>query len=80
MYRLKTPAQTVEYAIKSRTEGTGLRATGRVYNKSHSTISRWEDRLAQKQKQWSPPVPEEKEVTVEGDEIYTRVGENLPLL
>jgi hypothetical protein len=39
---------------------------------------RWENRLAQKEKEWSPPVSEDKEVTVEGDEVYTRVGENLP--
>lgn len=78
LYYLKTQPQIVEYALKNRTEGTELRATGRVYNKSHSTISRWEQRLVQQKQQWSPPVPEGKEVTVEGDEIYTRVGENLP--
>jgi hypothetical protein len=27
---------------------------------------------------WSPPAPEGGEVTIEGDELYTRVGENLP--
>ena len=80
MYRLRTKPDIVEYAINNRTEGTGLRATARIYKKSHSTIIRWEKRLANKKEEWSPPVPEEGEVTVEGDELYTRVGENLPPL
>jgi hypothetical protein len=85
MARLRTPSNVVEYALKSRTEAKGWvfgpqghRATGRMYNKSHATILRWEERLARQTEHWSSPAPEDSEITLEGDEIYTRVGENLP--
>lgn len=78
MARLRTPSSVVATALKSRTEGTGARATGRVFGKSHSTILRWAERLANQVDAWSPPAPGTQEVTLEGDEVYTRVGENLP--
>jgi transposase-like protein len=74
MARLRAPSSVVAMALNSRTEGTGARATGRVLGKSHSTILRWEERLDA----WSPPAPGDREVTLEGDEVYTRVGENRP--
>jgi hypothetical protein len=75
MARLRS---VVEFALKNRSEGIGVRATERVYDRSHATILRWEERLADNTDAWSPPVPEGREVTLEGDEVYTRVGENLP--
>ena len=78
MARLRTPSPVVEFALKNRSEGMGVRATGRVYDKSHATILRWEERLADYTDAWSPPAPEGREVTLEGDEVYTRVGETLP--
>jgi transposase-like protein len=80
MARLRAPSSVVAMALNSRTEGTGAGATGRVFGKSHSTILRWEERLANQVDEWSPPAPGEREVTLEGDEVYTRVGENLPPL
>jgi len=77
MARLRTPPEIVSVAVKMRTEGMGIRAAGRVLEKSHATIIRWEKRLATKQKDWSPPAPVSGDITVEGDEVYTRVGENL---
>ena len=62
----------VSLAMKMRTEGMGIRASGRVLEKSHVSIMRWEQRLADQEKQWSPPVPEGRVITVEGDEVYTR--------
>ena len=53
-------------------------ATGRVFGQSHSTVMRWEQRLAKQCAKWSPPAPVGADVTLEGDEVYTRVGENLP--
>ena len=79
MARLRTASSVVSYAIKARTEGMGVRAAGRTFGKSHTTIMRWEKRLADQAKNWSPPVPAGSDVTVEGDEVYTRVGKNLPL-
>lgn len=78
MARLRTPATLVSAAINVRTEGLGVRATGRSLGKSHSTIIRWERRVAQQVSQWSPSAPEGTDITLEGDEVYTRVNENLP--
>jgi transposase-like protein len=78
MSRLRTSSAIVGAALNVRTEGLGIRATGRSFGKSHSTIMRWEQRLAQQNIQWSPSAPDGAEVTREGDEVYTRVGENLP--
>lgn len=80
MARLRTPPELVSAAINVRTEGLGVRATGRSFGKSHASIIRWERRLADQEDNWSPPAPAGAEVTLEGDEVYTRVGENLPPL
>lgn len=78
MSRLRTPCVIVSAALNVRTEGLGIRATGRAFGKSHSTVIRWEERQAQQSNQWSPPAPAGADVTLEGDEVYTRVSENLP--
>lgn len=78
MARLRTSPEVVAAALNVRSEGLGVRATGRSFGKSHSTIIEWERRLAAQAGQWSPPAPAESDVTLEGDELYTRVGENLP--
>jgi hypothetical protein len=80
MAGLRTPSTVVSAAINVRTEGLGVRATGRSFGKSHATIIRWERRLADQVAQWSPPAPTGSDVTLEGDEVYTRVGANLPPL
>ena len=78
MARLRTSSEVVAAALNVRSEGLGVRATGRSFGKSHSTIIEWERRLAARAEQWSPPAPAESDVTLEGDELYTRVGKNLP--
>ena len=78
MSRLRTSPSIVAAALNVRAEGMGLRATGRVFSQSHSTVMRWEQRLAKQCAKWSPPAPVGADVTLEGDEVYTRVGENLP--
>lgn len=80
MSRLRTPANVVFFALKMRTEGMGIRASGRVLEKSHTSIMTWEQKLANQSQQWSPPAPAGADITVEGDEVYTRVGENFPPL
>lgn len=72
MAHLRTPMPTVSLALKMRTEGMGIRAAGRVLELSHASIIRWEKRIADKQADWSPPAPPGADITVEGDEVYTR--------
>jgi transposase-like protein len=78
MARLRTSPEVISLAMKVRSEGLGLRATGRVLGKSGGSIINWEKRLSDQISNWSPPAPAGSEVTLEGDEVYTRVGENLP--
>jgi hypothetical protein len=33
----------------------------------------WEKRLASESQDWSPPVPVGCDITIEGDEVYTKV-------
>lgn len=73
-----TPAIVVSAAINVRTERLGVPATGRFLGKSHATIIRWERRLANQGSQWSPAAPEGADVTLEGDEVYTRCAVNFP--
>lgn len=78
MARLRTPVATMEMALNARHEGLGVRAAARVVKKSASRITAWEERISSQMPNWSPNAPPAGEVTVEGDEVYTRVGENLP--
>lgn len=58
MARLRTPSTLVSGAIKVRTEGLGVRATGRSLGKAHATIIRWERRLSAQVSPWSPLAPD----------------------
>jgi len=78
MARLRTSADVISMAMKVRSEGLGIRATGRVLGKASGSIINWEKRLSEQVSNWSPSAPVGSEVTVEGDEVYTRVSENLP--
>ena len=46
MENLKSPISKMASALKIRSEGMGLRATGRVMGTHKNTISKWEDRFA----------------------------------
>ncbi len=56
MAGLRTAPEVVAIAIKMRGEGMGVRASGRVLEKSHATILRWEKRVAAQAPGWSPNV------------------------
>lgn len=45
MAHLRTPSSVVATALNGRSEGLGVRATGRLFGASHSTILWWEARL-----------------------------------
>ena len=72
------PVEQAERMLKMRGEGMGVRAAVRVEGIAHGTVSLWEQRLAQKESEWSPPARERGDVTVDRDELYTRIGENRP--
>ncbi len=59
-------------------EGVGVRPAARVEEISHAIVALWEKRLSQMESNGSPAAPGRSEVTVVGDELYTRVGENRP--
>lgn len=79
-FNLKTPLSKVAFALKLRSEGMGLRAVGRCLNCSKREVTQWESRFAgQKQAlQVYTQVHRYLSLTFESDEIYTRVGQNLP--
>jgi hypothetical protein len=78
MHRLHKSVEQVERVLKMRSEGLGVRAAGRVETLSPATVSLWEKRLASKSQDWSPPAPAGSDITIEGDEVYTRVQKNHP--
>ena len=78
MARLRTPLATVSLAIKARSEGLVIRAAARVFDKAPNTIITWEEHLSAQFKDWSLPAPDNSYVTLEGDELYTKVIENFP--
>lgn len=55
MARLRTPSSVVSTALKGRSKGLGVRATGRLLGASHATILRWEERLARQVDAFRPP-------------------------
>jgi hypothetical protein len=59
----------IALALKVRSEGLGLRATGRVLEKSGGNIINLGKRLSVQVTHWSPPAPTSGEVTLEGDEV-----------
>jgi hypothetical protein len=81
MTRLRTPGAK---RVKSRDGAQGKR--GRTRNQSHRQGSREIPQqyynlgkaFIKSAREWSPKAPERGEITIEGDELYTRVGENLP--
>ncbi|MEO0377782.1 MAG: IS1 family transposase [Cyanobacteria bacterium P01_A01_bin.17] len=78
MFSVRKPIEQVERVLAMRSEGMGIRAVSRVEHISPQTVINWEKRLAAKVDAWSPPVPEEADITAEGDEVYTRVNKNHP--
>lgn len=66
------------FALNVRSEGMGVRMTAYSFGKFHSTLLCREQRITNQMEFWSPPAPKGREVALEGDEVYTRMTENLP--
>ncbi|MBF0419462.1 MAG: IS1 family transposase [Magnetococcales bacterium] len=76
MENLKSPISKVASALKIRSEGMGLRATGRVMDMDKNTISEWERRFADQKETLMLYAfcHQFVSLTFEGDELYTIVG------
>lgn len=76
MENLKSPISKVASALRIRSEGMGLRATGRVMGANKTTITRWERRFADQKETLMLYAfcHQFVSLTFEGDELYTVVG------
>lgn len=76
MENIKTPISKIASALRLRSEGLGLRATGRVLESNKSTITKWENRFAAQKATLMLYgfCHEFVSLTFEGDELYTVVG------
>lgn len=78
MSRLRKDSTQMAKVLHMRSEGLGIRATGRVEGISHGTVIHWERRLSAQADNWSPSALVDSDITVEGDELYTKVAKNQP--
>jgi transposase-like protein len=77
---LKTPVSVIWQVLKARTEGMGLNAAARTFEKAKNTILAWERKFLDLQQVLFlyALVHEFLEVVIEGDEAYTKVQKNVP--
>jgi hypothetical protein len=80
MAGLKTPVSVIWQVLKARTEGMGLNAAARTFEKAKNTILAWESRFTElHQVLFLYALVHEFFVSViEGDEAYTKVQKNVP--
>ena len=77
---IKKPISLIIKVIKSRTEGLGLNAACRTFEIAKNTIIDWEMRFLGIKQTLTlyALVQSYLKLTIEGDEVYTRVGKNVP--
>jgi len=78
MARMNISIEKAERILRLRSEGVGMRAAGRLEGVSHATVAHIERKLAGFEAAWSPPAPADSDLTLEADELYTRVERNRP--
>jgi hypothetical protein len=76
MEKIKSPISKIAAAMRLRSEGLGLRATGRVLQSNKGTIAEWENLFANQKATLMLYAfcHEFVSLTFEGDEFYTIVG------
>ena len=76
MAHLKSPISKVASVLRVRSEGLGLRATGRVFDMHKNTVVEWEGKFAEQKDSLMlyALCHEFISLTFEGDELYTIVG------
>jgi len=79
---LRTPLSTIIQVLDAINEGMGINAAGRVLNKGSKSVKRWLKRfgLLKEPLLLYALCFQFIELIVEGDELYTKVGENKPPL
>jgi transposase-like protein len=77
---LKTPVSVIWQVIKARTDGLGLNAAARTFDKAKNTILAWERKFVDLHRVLLlyTLVHEFLAVVIEGDEAYTKVHQNVP--
>ncbi len=80
MEGLKTPVSVIWHVIKARTEGMGLNAAARTFDKAKNTILAWERKFVDLHRVLFLYALVHKflESVIEGDEAYTKVQKNIP--
>ena len=80
MEGLKTPVSVIWQVIKARTDGMGLNAATRTFDKAKNTILAWERKFVDLHRVLFlyTLVHEFLELVIEGDEAYTKVHQNVP--
>lgn len=80
MAGLKTPVSVIWQVVKARTEGMGLNAAARTFEKAKNTILAWERKFRALHRVLFlyAVVHEFIESVIEGDEAYTKVQQNVP--
>src|SRR5438876_8880434 len=80
MAGLKTPVSVIWQVVKARTEGLGLNAAARTFEKAKNTILAWERKFLDLHQVLFlyALVHEFLELVIEGDEAYTKGQKNVP--
>lgn len=80
MAGIRTEISKIAGVIKVRSEGMGLRATGRIFGIQKKTVSEWEAKFVNIKETLKLYLfcHEFVKLTFEGDEIYTRINKNRP--
>ena len=80
MAGLKTPVSVIWHVVKARTEGMGLNAAARTFEKAKNTILAWERKFRDLHQVLFlyALVHECLALVIEGDEAYTKVQKNVP--
>ncbi len=80
MAGLKTPLSVIWTILKARTDGMGLKAATRTFDKAKNTILAWERKFIDLHQVLFlyTLVHEFLALVIEGDEAYTKVQQNVP--
>jgi hypothetical protein len=77
---LKTPVFRIIMILTALSEGMGVNAATRVFSVGKNSIYRWLDRLSSLQQTLMLYLLCHQfiQLTIEGDELYTKIGKNVP--